>query len=71
MYILKFYYICNMNNLKRYAITYKKKHNTYYGNNVYGSTKSERTEVIMALDKEDARRIGEATFGNVIRIRED
>ena len=60
-----------MKNLKRYVITYKKNNNTYYGNNVYGSTSSEHTEVIMALDKEDARRIGEATFGNVIRIKED
>lgn len=60
-----------MNNLKRYAVTYKKNNNTYYGSNVYSSTNSEHTEVIMALDKEDARRIGESTFGNVIRIRED
>jgi predicted RNA-binding protein (virulence factor B family) len=60
-----------MNNLKRYAITYKKKHNTYYGSNVYGSTNSEHTEVIMASNEEEARRIGEHTFGNIIRIRED
>ena len=60
-----------MNNLKRYAITYNKRHNTYYGSNVYGSTNSEHTEVIMALNEEEARRIGKATFGNVIRVRED
>jgi len=60
-----------MNNLKRYAITYSKSHDTYYGSNVYGSINSERTEVIMASNEEEARRIGEATFGNVIRIRED
>ena len=60
-----------MNSLKRYAVTYKKSHNTYYGNNVYGSTNSEHTEVIMAVNEEEARRIGESTFGNVIRIRED
>ena len=60
-----------MNNLKRYAITYSKSHNTYYGSNVYGSTNSEHTEVIMASNEEEARRIGKATFGNVIRIRED
>lgn len=62
-----------MNNLKRYAITYKKNHDTYYGSNVYGSTNSEHTEVIMALDEEDAKRIAYNTFGmdNVIRIRED
>ena len=60
-----------MNNLKRYAITYSKHHNTYYGSNVYGSINSEHTEVIMALNEKEARRIGEAIFGNVIRIRED
>lgn len=60
-----------MNNLKRYAITYNKRHNTYYGSNVYGSKNSEHTTVVMALNKEEARRIGEATFKNVIRIRED
>lgn len=60
-----------MNNLKRYAITYKKNHNSYYGSNVYSSTNSEHTEVIMALNETEAKRIGEATFGNVIRIKED
>ena len=60
-----------MNSLKRYAVTYKKSYHTYYGNNVYGSTNSEHTEVIMAVNEEEARRIGESTFGNVIRIRED
>ena len=60
-----------MGNLKRYAITYKKRHNTYYGNNVYGSTNSNHTEVIMAANEEEARRIGESIFGNVIRVRED
>lgn len=60
-----------MNNLKRYAITYNKNYKTYYGSNVYGSRNSEHTEIIMASNEEEARRIGEATFGNVIRIRED
>ena len=60
-----------MDNLKRYAITYRKKHGGYYGSNVYGSTITEHTTVIMALNEEEARRVGEFTFGDVIRIRED
>ena len=62
-----------MNNLKRYAITYKKRYSSYLGSNVYSHHNSEHTEVIMALNEEDAKRIAYNTFGmdNVIRIRED
>lgn len=62
-----------MNELKRYAITYKKSHRSYLGSAVYSGHTSEHTEVIMALNEEEAKRIANDKFGsnNIINIRRD